>query len=327
MLIYFTDVQDTPASIAAKVSGNNSAELAKKIRIANANTIAGVMRSGEYYAPNHPIVIPIYWDQRKDDSYFQEHVATRVNHLTPSERYNLVQAMKNGHDVHTLNHAATMAAAANVAMQSHGNELSWRNTAEDWAGAAMEFKARRMEHFEKTFNDVKEKLVALKKATESHSKELEHQARTDFKRSFTMMQENYHSEIEQFKLNESVLYRKSWKLERLVRQRSIEIMNTKELETALRVGRGIKFVAEKFFILKIADDIVDTEYAYWNHGPWFKMACEDTLEVIAAIGISAGLAAAFATGGWVVVLGVAAIDVIGNTIVDAGLDYSFTGKI
>ena len=322
MLIYFTEVQDTPSSIAAKVSGGNNAELAKKIRLANANTIADTMRSGEYYTPNSPIVIPIYWDQRKDDGHFQGHVATRVNHLLPSERHNLVRVMRNGHDIHTLNHAATMAAVANLATQSHGNELSWTNTAEDWMGAAMEFKARRMEHFEKAVNGVKEKLVALKKATESHSAALVHQARADFKHSFTLMQESYQTEMEQFKVNENALYRKSWKLERLARQRSIEVMNTKELDTALRVGRSIKFVAEKFFILKIADDIVDTEYAYWNHGPWVKMAMEDAAEVIGAVAISAGVGFFLASGGWVVLLGAATIDTVANMGFDDFVEWT-----
>ena len=107
MLVYFTEVQDTPSSIAAKVSGGNSAELAKKIQLANANTLAGVMRSGQYYTPNSPIVIPIYWDPRKDDGHFQERVLTRVSHFMPSARANLAKAQKQGFDLNQLGHVLT----------------------------------------------------------------------------------------------------------------------------------------------------------------------------------------------------------------------------
>lgn len=93
-------------------------------------------------------------------------------------------------------------------------------------------------------------------------------------------------------------------------------MNTHEAKRLTLVSDCLKWVGRGLVAFNVVKDVAAIKYAYHHHQHWIKMAIEDSLEVLAGVGIGVLIGSAFVGGGWVVVISAGSVEAVMNILAD-----------
>src|SRR3989339_553952 len=312
-MLYFTHPMDTPEKIAYSSLGYPDADFADQIRQVNAQTLAYKTKPwSDFYSPYHPIWIP---DNTNISLFEHQQMICSMEKLSHDSQDKLIHLQKNGIDTVTAAHAYQMTARANLKISQGINDPFFsklHHYAVEFLGGAAHAKEQRLMRFEQTLDEVKTNLFKIKTAVEEGSKEQIRNARSVFKKSFQSMQSAYQDELENFRLERQVIYRKYWKMESRFMKEGIKVLNSHELKAVARFAKSLKYIIKGVIVAGIVEDSYDVYEAYKHHGHWLKLAIEDAAEVGAAVLIGIGVAAVFTGGGWAVLLVAGAADVLLN---------------
>jgi len=315
-MLYFTLPNESPASIAMRISGRLNPNLAEKIRYANLGSIAQLGAIGPYYAPNRFIWIP--WRDNLG-SIRRSYIVRQLDWLDINKRTMLATFAKRNIDVMTVAHAHQLAAYMNYRMGKDEKEgyFGWLgNTAMDFFGGAAAFEYHHMERFNAAIDDVKAKLLKLKSLAGPGLETDCQEARQEFRQSFKALHELYAEDIKRFKIDRDVIYANYRDMEYLARREGLKILDTPEVRQVVRLTKYCGHLAHGIWVFGIVHKGIEVHRAYEDGGPWIRLAIEDALEIAAAGVIGVVVSAIFTGGGWVVVVAAAATETIGNTLAD-----------
>lgn len=315
-MLYYTRANESPASIAMRCTGRLNPNLAERIRYANLGSIAQIGAIGPYYAPDRFIWVP--WND-DIDGIEQAYIVRQLDWLDIHQREMLAGLAKRDIDVVTVAHAHQLAAYMNYRM-GHGekdNYFSWLgDKAKDFFGGAVAFEYHHMARFDVAIDNVKEKLLKVKSLAEQGLKEQCHSAREEFRRSFKTLHGLYGEDIKRFKIDRDVIYNKYRSMEYFAMRDGVKIMDTPEVEQAIKFTKYCKHLVHGMIIAGIVDNAIEIREAYKSGGPWIRLAIEDSLEILAAAGIAFLVGVIFTGGGWAVILAAATTETVLNTLAD-----------